>query len=475
MVENYQFGAIPLNLVDYVTKKSKSAKSYFRYLLNRTQMMFKYDGLPDSLDPHMLERYMQVNGVAIVAKAKGKIYAFNGQLGGRQEVYYRPTKAIVANPHISQLAKDEAWSHEYTVFSNDPDECDAVLFRNDLEWEGLTPLIARYAVLMAENCLTVRTADIMLRILALISAGTDKAKKSADEYIRKLENGELSVVADSMFQQSINMQAPPSNNGRYVTQFIELQQYLKGSFYNELGLRANYNMKREAIGEGESTMDADSVLPLCDNMLMCRQEDVDKLNKMFDLDVKVDFNSAWLGNFLASNIAIVSQLREAGIGAQNVVEPGGVNGDGAFGGEDPIAGSSNSGENGEGRATESGNQGTKEETGQTAGAENDDVERRTAEAGTGKSQDGVEAAEVAEAAEAAEAAEVDEVEGLGELDGEVEEVEVGEDLTIQEAAVEILNEKVSQLMEDVKKEEGGEVNGLLGNEDTEDKGRTPDN
>ena len=314
--DNYQFRAVPLNLVDYVTKKPKSSKYYFRYLLDRTIMMFKYKNLPDTIDQKVLERYLQVNGTACITRANnGNLYVFGGTWGGEQDVYYRPTKYIIANPHVSQLTH-ESFTKECTIFGDE--EHDGVLLRNDTEWASLTPLIARYAVLMCENCVTVRVADIMLRIIALLSAGTDKAKKSAEAYIKKLENGELSIIGDSNFlENSINLQSPPSNNGSYLTQFIELQQYLKGSFFNELGLRANYNMKREAIGQGESTLDADSILPLCDNMLQCRKEDIAKVNELFDTNIEVDFSSAWLENRIESSINIVSQLNEAGLGDNN--------------------------------------------------------------------------------------------------------------------------------------------------------------
>lgn len=317
--DNYQWGAIPLNMVDYVTKKTTSSRSYFRYLLNRTLMMFKYSNLPDTIDPNMMERYLQMNGFCCITEAKGNLYCFNGSWGGEQDVYYRPTKFIVANPHISQLTEDKTFTKEVTIYGDQPH--DGVLVRNDFEWHGLSPLISRYAVLLTENCITVRTADIMLRILALLSASSDKAKKSAELYLSKLEKGELGVISDSAFQESLKMQSPPSNNGSYLTQFIELQQYIKGSFYNELGLRANYNMKREAIGEGESTLDTDALLPLCQCMLQCRREDMAKVNELFGTDISVEFNSAWLQNEVETSLNLVSQLTEiASTGGAGVEE-----------------------------------------------------------------------------------------------------------------------------------------------------------
>lgn len=314
---NYEFGAIPTDLLQYVKDKKKSSKYWFQYFLVRTKMMFQYKGLPDTIDATMLERYLQVNGIACITEVDGKLYAFNGSMGGKQDVYYKPTLFVVANPHFKQtFSKNIIIGEEGTDFNESPlDSQPGVLMRNDSEWIGLSPLIAKYSVMLAENLLTIRSADVMLRIIALITASSDKSYKSAMAYLNKLEKGEFGAISDDTFSENqINMQSPPSNNGSYLTQFIELHQYLIGSFFNELGLRANYNMKREAIGQGESTMDEDAIMPLCDDMLLRRKEDVAKINSMYGTDISVDFSSAWLSNKIERNLMLLSQLNESGAG-----------------------------------------------------------------------------------------------------------------------------------------------------------------
>lgn len=446
---NYQFRAVPLNLVDYVTKKPKSSKYYFRYLLDRTIMMFEYKNLPDTIDQNVLERYLQVNGTACITRANnGNLYVFGGTWGGEQDVYYRPTKYVIANPHVSQLTH-ETFTKECTIYGDE--EHDGVLLRNDTEWASLTPLLARYSVLMCENTLTIRTADIMLRIIALLSAGTDKAKKSAEAYIKKLENGELSIIGDSAFiESSIHLQSPPSNNGSYLTQFIELQQYLKGSFFNELGLRANYNMKREAIGQGESTLDADSILPLCDNMLSCRKEDIAKVNSLFGTDITVDFSSAWLENRIESSINIVSQLNDSGIleagggdaclgNNESDASDGGINGQM---GEDATSMSDNEKEMEDNDVTESNEIG--EDSGMVGGAT-----ERTGDENT-------EAGEFTQGGDSGEGTErIEEAIGNGVTGEEVEEIKEelnSDELSIVEAVNEIVVDKISQLTAEARKD-----------------------
>ena len=250
----------------YVKDKKTSAKSYYRYLLSRLLRMFQYKNLPDTIPHEILDRYLFEFGIACITKVNGELYVFSGNLGGVQDVYYRPTTFIISNPHIK--VDGEIFTADIPVFENpyeDVGQPTGVLMRNDMDWVGLHPLLSRYAYLMAENILTLRTADVLLRIVALLTAKDDKEQKSALEYLKTIEKGELGVIGESKFFEGVEMQSPPSNNGSYLTQFIEYQQYLKGSFYNEIGLSANYNMKREAIGKGESTLDEDALLPLFQN------------------------------------------------------------------------------------------------------------------------------------------------------------------------------------------------------------------
>ena len=312
MEYNFIDGASKFDL-DYVLDKPKSAKAYFTYLLARCLRMFEYKNLPDTIPADIFDRYVMMNGVACVGKDQNDdLRVFFGNWGGEYDVYYRPSLFIVSNPHIEGGEK-EGWFHQYTVFPRSKStKQDGVLMRNDTAWFGLSPLLTRYSALFAENILTIRTADVMLRIIALLSAPSDEEFASAMEYIKALENGKLKAVGDNPFFDGIKLQSPPSNNGSYLTQFIELHQYLKGSFYNEIGLSANYNMKREAIGKGESTLDNDSLLPLCENMLLCRREDWRKVNELFGTEVEVDFSSSWKENQVQRNIELLSQLEEVG-------------------------------------------------------------------------------------------------------------------------------------------------------------------
>lgn len=311
----YEYLNIPFKLEEFVTNKERSAMYYARYFLARCQRMFTYKNLPSTIPSEVLDRYLMLNGIACITEYNNELYVFNGNLGGKQDVYYRPSKFIISNPHLSQ----NGFFKEAVVLGDE--EHTGVLLRNDTEWVGLMPLIGRYAFLLAENTITMRLADVMLRITSLLSAPTDKERVAAEVFLDKLEKGKMGVIGDQPFFDGVKMQSPPSNNGSYLTQFIELHQYLMGSFYNEVGLSANYNMKREAIGTGESSLDQDALLPLCENMLKTRRDDLAKVNEMYGTSIEVDFSSSWKLNQVESTLQVLEQ-------ASQLVSGGGENGSG---------------------------------------------------------------------------------------------------------------------------------------------------
>lgn len=323
MVQDFQYFQSFLftnkRCLEYVTDKSKSSASIINYMLARLQKMFKYKNLPESIPRQYLENYLLVNGSCIIARDKKNesdpnLYAFVGAAGGEPDIYYRPTKYMIANPSLQ-------FSAEYYISNTDPNhDRDAILVRNDTMWQGLYPMMARYASLIAENLLTIRTADVMLRVLALITAPDDSSRLAADQFLKDIVDGKLASIAENRFLDGIRMQNPPSNNGSYLTQFIELHQYLVGSFYNEVGLNANYNMKREALSESETGLNDDSLMPLCEDMLRCRREDMASVNDLFGTSIEVDFDSSWLENEVERLLSLKEQYSSTPSGASGQSE-----------------------------------------------------------------------------------------------------------------------------------------------------------
>lgn len=263
--------------------KEKNIRDYINYMLNRLQSMFVYDGLPDTIPKRMLETYLMVNGHSVVVEHNDNLYVCFGGWGGEPNEYYIPTQYIVANPYLNLFKT-------YNIGT------DCVLVSNDSMYMGLMPLLQRYATSLVENDLSMYIYDINTRVMALIEAMDDSTKASADKFISDIEKGKRSVIASNTFFEGVRALPFSSNVNMRITDLVEYHQYLKASWFNEIGLNANYNMKRESINSNESQLNDDMLLPLIDDMLSCRQQFVSEVNNMFGTNISVEFGSAWKNN-----------------------------------------------------------------------------------------------------------------------------------------------------------------------------------
>ena len=283
----------------YCTDKAKVFDNYCKYTFTRTQSMFTYEGLPDTIPVQWLESYLQRNGSCCIAEHEGKLYALLGNAGGEPDEYYQPTIYTVANPALNL-------SKSYKIGE------DCVYCKNDYDAIGLVPLVSRYCGLMTENLLTVRISDINMRMMNLLSAPDDNTLQSTKQYLKDLEDGKLGVVGETPFFEGLKLQSKGVGNGDYMIQFIELQQYLKGSMYNELGINANFNMKREALSGQEVALNDDALMPLIDDMLKQRRAMCDEMNEMFGLNVSVDYGSTWHSNVVEKQLISEDELGATG-------------------------------------------------------------------------------------------------------------------------------------------------------------------
>lgn len=288
-----------------ILDKPSAIFNYVQYMFDRTNCMFKYTGLPDTIPEYLLEYMLQIYGAVAILEHNGELYAFRCEFGGPYDPYYRPTQAVIANPAlaINRMYKIANYLPPFdkTTWEEYPP---CVCFINDSQVQGLLPLFSRYATQMAENDVSIRSAQINLRQQTVIAADTGPEIESAREYIKSLEEGRLSSIQKRPFTEGIKVFNAQTGNSNAVMQLIELQQYLKASWYNEIGLNSNFNMKRQYISSDEVNATSDIMLPLIDNMLKCRQRAVEDINKQFGTSISVEKDSAWEKKQLQSEISI---------------------------------------------------------------------------------------------------------------------------------------------------------------------------
>lgn len=274
--------------------------SYMKYMMDKSLRMFEWKNLPKTIPQRELELILQLCRFVIFTKAPtksdgDKLFVFYGGLGGMPNEYYQPTQAIVSNPYLK-------FSSVLQLDDYIKDNGNAIVGWNDSMHVGLFALNSRYAGLLAETDLTLKYQLINMRFNNVLTADDDATKESLNQMYKDVADGTgFGIIVTKKFMAETNVDKIELRSQSHQMQLkdtIETKQYLMGSWLNELGLNANYNMKREAINESEADLNEDSLLPLIDDMLQQRKLICDALNEKFkdyltDGEVSVELSSSW--------------------------------------------------------------------------------------------------------------------------------------------------------------------------------------
>lgn len=176
-------------------------------------------------------------------------------------------------------------------------------------------LMSLYGGEQAEALLTLRLQLVNLRTNKLLQADSDSVKEDAKSYLRKIdEEGELGVIGSKKFFDMLNgiktEDYSSGSAGQSVKDTIEAIQYLDGKWFNELGLNATFNMKREAINDDEVGAGEDTLFPLIDDMLQWRKKGAEEINRIFGTSISVDLKSSWKKVMEERLLALKKELAE---------------------------------------------------------------------------------------------------------------------------------------------------------------------
>lgn len=271
------------DLYDFKKKRSTlrdiKTKTY-----KRTNRMFKYKSNLDHIDWSKVEIQLQRRGHMGIIYENDKIYILQGDFAGILDANYFPTQYIIVNPYLNI-------SKTYTIGK------DCIVLRSDSLYDGLDDMISMYGSLMSENYLSLEIADIVERIKIILSAGDSRTRESAQKFLDDVIEGKLGTIQEPKFVEELvglKTALVGTTQSKSIMEMVELDQYLKGSLWMDIGVKAPFNMKREALGDSENGLQDDSLLPLVDDMLKCRQEDLEAAEKLFGVEIAtVEFDSAW--------------------------------------------------------------------------------------------------------------------------------------------------------------------------------------
>lgn len=271
---------------------------------NKALMMFEYNGLPFDMTKLDFERFTMQNGYQAMIDHDDRVYIVECTIKDNVTWNRYPKYIIVNNPALNI-------NKEYEINK------DCVLFRNDEMLHGLMWLFFINAMKEAQCDLSFIKKVAMMRLQKIFTSSDSNDINSLNTLIDDVMNGKNlnAITTDDLFEKSVN-DVDTSYTSNDTKDIIEFLQYSKASSLMDIGINANYNMKREAINGEEAKMNDDALLLLSDNMMKCRKEDIERINNMFgkkyNFKISIDFSSSWkkLRNELKIEQKIEEQMIE---------------------------------------------------------------------------------------------------------------------------------------------------------------------
>ena len=258
-------------------EKKQINKAVRDYLFATAMSMFRYEGLPDNVRPEDLERMLLENGELIFTRWRDGFYIFQFSGTGKQNYLGEWDSYQVNNPYIN-------CNHVFT-------DKDAVRVRNTDNSVSLSGLLDMYSELLSESYITLNMSDVNARLSFLISAGDSATKASAELFLKQVYEGKQGIIGSQPLLDSLSVN--PLAEHRDFQSVIELNKFYYSDFFQKIGLTNLYNNVHDRISATETQFTATSIYPFVDNMKKNREAAIEKINKLFGLNVSVEFTSSW--------------------------------------------------------------------------------------------------------------------------------------------------------------------------------------
>lgn len=263
---------------------------FFRTLYNNASKVILIEGLPDDADYHFVISQLLLVGKIVIFQDKGRTYFLNGNIGGKCDEYYFPTRCIIANPVLGSfdLERDK---EAVPVYLTPTDRILDSPMHTNMVAGGMYSLISMCANVLSECVTTINTTLMNTRVHAIYTADTDSAAKSAEPILRAIYMGKPYSVVTSELLERINVN-PLSEHGlaTTLTETLEVCQYILAMFWNGVGIDMNYNMKRERLITAEVDKNVQSLIVPIQTILETLNEGFEKANNLFGLNIKAILN-----------------------------------------------------------------------------------------------------------------------------------------------------------------------------------------
>lgn len=249
---------------------------YFYYLYGLAVSRFKWINLPDEIDPVFMESQLFYRGNLVFFRddVTGLFAVMNGFTSGNMDIYGFGNMRF-------------AYSNQYQI---ELDKTNSVLMHDNRAYYPSADIIAMHADALA-NIRISRDVNLVANRTPVIVSSTSDQRLSSSNIMKQiidcipfihLKNGAYSQ--DNF--KALKTDAPvlfPELNSAMDWEIADACKYL--------GINAFYSGKKERLVSGETNGNKGELEMARKNALEPRQRSCEQINKMFGLDMWVEFNS----------------------------------------------------------------------------------------------------------------------------------------------------------------------------------------
>ena len=257
--------------------------SYYIELLNKAINVFEWKNVPDNIDTDTLETILFRCGDVAFFKYNNTFYISHGNKSGEMTYNFTPEKYLVSNPYIEKGKN----------FNLSPDIDSVIIYNTPADKyislkSSFNEIIKRTAGILSDNLSSLNCLQINTRVQTIVTADNSNVAKSAEMKLKDLYDGKPYSVITSNLASNINIDDKSNANSKNIADLIDLNNYEYAQYLHALGIESNENNKKSRMIVDELKDNNYECLHNLHILLDSRKKAVEKINRLFNLDISVD-------------------------------------------------------------------------------------------------------------------------------------------------------------------------------------------
>ena len=257
--------------------------SYYIELLNKAINVFEWKNVPDNIDTDTLETILFRCGDVAFFKYNDTFYISHGNQSGEITYNFTPEKYLVSNPYIEKGKN----------FNLSPDIDSVIIYNTPADKyislkSSFNEIIKRTAGILSDNLSSLNCLQINARVQTIVTADSSNVAKSAELKLKDMYEGKPYSIITSNLASNISIDDKNNAQSKGISDLIDLNNYEYAQFLHALGIESNENNKKSRMIVDELKDNNFECLHNLHILLDSRKKAVEKINRLFNLDISVD-------------------------------------------------------------------------------------------------------------------------------------------------------------------------------------------